>query len=70
MVEQQDNTPAQPQPERYYSEYIRLAADNVSTRAIINERSSRGWKLLSAIQESSGDVLLIEWDISPKSFSK
>lgn len=52
MAAQQENAPDQPQPERYYSEYIHLPADEeaarVILRGVINERSNRGWKLMRA----------------------
>lgn len=66
LAAQQENAHDRPQPERYYSEYIRLPADEEAAhetlRGAINERKARGWKLISAIKEPSGDVLLLEWD--------
>ncbi len=67
MAAQQENAPDQPHPERYYSEYIHLPADEEEAaretlRGVINERSNRGWKLISAIKVPSGDALLLEWD--------
>ena len=66
MRGKQENTPDQSHPERYYSEYIRLAADRNSTRTILyevfNERQGWGWKLISATKEPTGDRLLLEWD--------
>ena len=68
MRGEQENTPDQAHPERYYSEYIRLAADNASMRAILyevcNERKARGWKLISATKEPKGDWLVMVWDKS------
>ena len=68
MAAKQENTPDQSHLERYYSEYIRLPADKDSVdrilREVINERSSRGWKLISATKGPDGDWLLIEWDTS------
>ena len=73
MTAQQENTPGQPHPERYYSEYIHLPADEDSANEVLhgvfNERTSRGWKLISAIKVPGGDALLLEWD-TLGSFSK
>jgi hypothetical protein len=73
LAAQQENASNQPQPERYFSEYIHLPADEeaacVVLRGAINERSSRGWKLISATKEPSGAALLLEWD-NLGSFSK
>ena len=65
-VAQKENDPSQPQSDRYYREYIRLpddegAADEIFRR-FFYERTSRGWQLISASKESSGDALLLEWD--------
>jgi hypothetical protein len=66
LAPQQENAPDQPQPERYYSEYIHLPADEDAARMILrgvfNERTGRGWKLISATKEPSGDALWLEWD--------
>ncbi len=66
MTAQQENAPNQPQPDRYYSEYIHLPADEDSAgellRGVFNERKARDWKLLSAIKNPSGDALRLEWD--------
>lgn len=66
MTAQQENAPDRPHPDRYYSEHIHLPADEHAAREIlrgaINERKAWGWKLISAIKEPSGDVLLLEWD--------
>ncbi len=66
MAAQQGNAADRPQPERYYTEHVRLPADKEAAReilrAVINERSSRGWKLISALKEPSGDALRLEWD--------
>jgi hypothetical protein len=66
LAAQQENVPDQPHPERYYSEYIHLPADEDSAgvllRGVFNERSGRGWKLMSAVKVPSGDALLVEWD--------
>ncbi len=65
---QEPNAPNQPQPERFYSEYIQLPADldsvHAAFRRVIYERRSRGWKLISALKAPGGDsdVLLLEWD--------
>ena len=68
MAAEQENTPEQSHPERYCNEYLRLSDVNDSTDAVIrsyfNERSSRGWKLISATKGPDGDWLLIEWDTS------
>ena len=68
MAAKQENIPDQSHPERYISEYLRLSAVNDSTDAVIHgyfkERSSRGWKLISATKGPDGDWLLIEWDTS------
>jgi hypothetical protein len=73
LAAQHENAPDQPQPERYYREYITLPADEDSARGLLRgsfyERTSRGWQLISAIKEPSGDVLLLEWD-TLGSFSK
>ena len=62
---QRENAPDQPPPQRYYSEYIHLPADKDAARVVlrgaINEKSSRGWKLISATKEPDGDALLLEW---------
>ena len=66
MTAQQENTPSQPHPERYYREYIRLPADEDAAdeifRGFFYERTSRGWKLISATKEPNGDAVLLEWD--------
>jgi hypothetical protein len=66
LAPQQENAPDQPQPERYYSEYIHLPVDedlaHVTLRGIFYARSTRGWKLVSATKEPSADVLRLEWD--------
>ncbi|MDP9487520.1 MAG: hypothetical protein M3Q49_17340 [Actinomycetota bacterium] len=70
MAGQQENAPDRLRPERYYSEYIRLPADDngraslIFLRGVFDERSRRGWKLVSASKEPSGDalLLLLEWD--------
>ncbi len=63
---QQENGPSQPQPDHYYREYIRLPADedvvDEILRGVFYERTSRGWQLISAIKEPSGDALLLEWN--------
>ncbi len=68
MAAEQENTPEQSHPERYYSEYIRLAADRDSMSAslheVYNERQARGWKLISATKYPDGDWLFMEWDTS------
>ncbi len=68
MAAEQENTPEQQHPERYYSECLRLAADQDSMIAVLyevyNERQARGWKLISATKEPCGDWLLMEWDTS------
>ena len=68
MREEEENTPDESHPERYYSEYLRLAADQDSMIAILyevfNERQAWGWKLISATKEPCGDWLLMEWDTS------
>ena len=56
-----------PHPEeRYYEEYVRVSAEEdaelVLLRGTIDEGSSRGWKLLSALKEPGGDVLVLTWD--------
>jgi hypothetical protein len=58
-----------PHPEeRYYEEYVRVSAEEdaelVLLRETIDEGSSRGWKLLSAIKEPGREVLLLTWDTS------
>ncbi len=68
-VAQQENVPNQPQPERYYSEYIPLAVKDDALRGVITERQAWGWKLISALKTPSGDALRLEWDTSG-SFSR
>ena len=62
----QENGANQPEPERYYSESIRLPTDEDSAgeilREVFYERTSLGWKLVSATKEPNGDALLVEWD--------
>ncbi len=59
MPAEQEHTPEQSHPERYYREYLRLAADQDSMRAVLhevyNERQNRGWKLISATKYPDGD---------------
>jgi hypothetical protein len=66
--DQQGKAPGRPKPERYHSEHVRLPADKDSAQAIvrgvINERSSRGWRLVGATKEPSGDVVLLVWHTS------
>jgi hypothetical protein len=66
VAEQQGKPPDRPVHERYYSECVRLPADmdsaQVILRGVINERSGRGWRLVSATKEPSGDVVLLVWD--------
>jgi hypothetical protein len=66
VTAQHENAPNQPQPERYYRERIPLAADEdsmgVILRRVFNERTGRGWKLISATKEPSGDALQLVWD--------
>jgi hypothetical protein len=66
--EEQENTPEHSHPERYYSEYLLLCADQDSMSPILhevfNERQAWGWKLISATKEPDGDWLLMEWDTS------
>jgi hypothetical protein len=68
VAAEQEHTPDQSHPERYYREYLRLAADQDSMIAVLyevyNERQAWGWKLISATKEPCGDRLLIEWDTS------
>jgi hypothetical protein len=68
VAAEQENTPDQSYPERYYSEYLRLAADRDSMSAtlheVYNERKAWGWKLISATKEPDDDRLLMEWDTS------
>ena len=66
MAAQQENAPNQPRPQRYYSEYIHLAAIDDSTRIMLrrvfDEKSSRGWKLISATRRPIDNTLRLEWD--------
>ncbi len=66
LAAQQENAADRPEAERYYSEYVHLPADkdlaHVTLRGIFNARATRGWKLVSATKEPSGDVLRLEWD--------
>ncbi len=67
MAGQQENAPDRLRPGRYYSEYVRLPADDQDSadeilRGVFNERSGCGWRLVSATKEPSGDALLLEWD--------
>ncbi len=70
---QREDSHNQPQPERYYSEYIPLPAKEDASRetlrGVINERQAWGWKLISAVKVPSGDALQLEWDTSG-SFSR
>jgi hypothetical protein len=65
-VSEQGKTPDQPEHERYYSECVQLPADKDSAQvilqAVINERSGRGWRLVSATKEPSSDVVLLVWE--------
>ncbi len=57
-----------PLEERYHDDRVRLPADNdaklVFLRGVIDEGTTRGWKLLSATREPGGDVLSLVWDTS------
>jgi hypothetical protein len=59
--------------ERYHDEYVPVSADEdaelVLLRGAIDEGSSRGWKLISAIKKPTGDMLVMTWDTSG-SFSR
>ena len=54
--------------ERYRDLCVRLAAEEDAGRAplreVLAEGKSRGWKLISAVKEPGGDVLLVTWDTS------
>jgi hypothetical protein len=66
VAEQQGKTPDRPEHERYYSECVRLPANmdsaQIILRGVINERSGRGWRLVSATKEPSDNVVLLVWD--------
>jgi hypothetical protein len=71
MADPHGKVPDRPQPEGYHSEYIRLPADDdlalLVLGSVIREKSSRGWRLLRATKEPSGNVILLEWDTSESS---
>jgi hypothetical protein len=72
--EQRGDAHYRPHPEeRYHFEYVQVSAEEdaelVLLRGAIYEGSSRGWKLMSAIKEPGGAVLLLTWDNSG-SFSR
>ena len=54
--------------ERYRDERVRLPAEEdarlVFLRGVIDEGTSRGWKLVSALRESDGEAFLLTWDVS------
>lgn len=54
------------EPRRNTTKHIRLPADQDLARlilgAIMSERSSWGWKLVSASKKPGGDVAVLEWD--------
>jgi hypothetical protein len=68
VAEQQGKAPDRTGSECYYGERVRLPADKDSAQVIlhgvINERSGRGWRLIGATEEPSGDVVLLVWDTS------
>ena len=59
---------------RYHEEYVPIFADEDAElellRGAIGGGLSRGWKLLSAIKEPGGAVLLLTWDTSGSFFSR
>ena len=56
------------QSERYRDLHVRLPAEENAASALLREvlaeRTSRGWKLISAIKRPEADVLLVTWDTS------
>jgi hypothetical protein len=68
MVEQQRKASDRPAAERYYAEYVSLAAvegsAEVTLQEAINEKAKRSWKLVSIVSEPGGDDLFLMWDTS------
>jgi hypothetical protein len=68
MAELQRKAPERPAAERYYAEYVRLAAvegsAEVALQEAINEKAARSWKLVSVAEEPGGDGLFLVWDTS------
>ena len=68
MAEQQRKAPGRPATERYYAEYVSLAAAEGSAKLAlqeaINEKAERSWRLVSMARGPSGDGLFLVWDTS------
>jgi hypothetical protein len=68
MTEQQRKAPNRPAAERYYTEYVSLAAVDgsaeIALQEAINEKAKRSWKLLSIAKEPSSVGLFLVWDTS------
>ncbi len=66
MTEQQRKAPGRPAAERYYAEYVSLAAvegpAEVALQEAINEKTKRSWTLVSMAKEPGG--LFLVWDTS------
>ncbi|CAA9376529.1 MAG: hypothetical protein AVDCRST_MAG01-01-224 [uncultured Rubrobacteraceae bacterium] len=61
----QGASPPDPE-ERYRDERVRLPAEEgarlVFLRGVIDEGTSRGWKMVSVAKQQGADVLLVTWD--------
>ena len=59
--------PSRPE-QRYRDERVRLPAEEDAKlaflRGVIDEGTSRGWKLVSALREPDGEALLLTWEAS------
>jgi hypothetical protein len=68
VAEQQRKAPGRPAAERYYAEYVILAAvegsAEVALQEAINEKAARSWKLVSMAKEPGGGGLFLVWDTS------
>ncbi len=68
MAEQQRKAPDRPAAERYYAEYVSLAAAEgsaeIALQEAIYERAKRSWKLVSMTKEWNGNGLILVWDTS------
>jgi hypothetical protein len=73
MSDEQWEASGHREPDRYYIEYVRVSLDKASTneplRELINERTTRGWRLVSATKGVGHDVLELVWDTLLEEFS-
>ena len=69
MTEGQRDAPDRPEAERYYAQHASLKAGESGTseadlQEAINEGARQSWKLISVMQDPTGDGVLLVWDTS------